>query len=234
MTTVRDIIEGSLRLIEELGAGQTATAEDCADALVALTGMIDSWSIQGGSIFTESVETFNLTGGDSEYTIGTGGDFNTTRPVRLRAATYQLSGDTYTYGLEILSMEEYAYQVDKDVTGTPHRVYFDGGYPLAKLRFHPVPASGSSVTLYSEKPLTTYTSINDTLVLPPGYERALRFNLAVEIAPEFGKQASPTVIAMAVESKQAIESKNMENDKNTMQADDALIGRDAYNIFTGY
>lgn len=233
MTTVRQIIEGSLRLIQELGAGQAANAEDCADALTAMTGMLDSWSIQGGGVFTEVIETFNLTGNVGEYTIGPAGDFNTTRPVKIRAATYQLGGDTFTYDLEIMSMEEYAYQVDKDVAGYPKRVYYDGNYPLGKFYFHPKPSSAGVFKLYSEKPLGTYTSINDTIIAPPGYERALRFNLAVEIAPEFGKQASPTVIAIAAESKNAIENKNTENDKNTMFADEAFLTQDTFNIYSG-
>lgn len=233
MTTVRELIEGSLRLIQELGAGETATADDCADALTALTGLIDSWSIQGGNIYTETIESFSLTANDAEYTIGSGGDFNTTRPVKIRAVTHKLSGATDTTDLEILSMEEYAYQPDKTTQGEPLRVYYNADYPLGKLIFHPVPASAASITIYSEKPLSTYTSINDNLALPPGYERALRFNLAVELAPEYGKQASQTVVAMAVESRNAVENKNLQNDKNTMQADPDLLGPRGFNIYAG-
>lgn len=232
MTTVNDIISGSLRLIEEIGAGQSASADDAADCLSALIAMIDSWSIQGGSIYTETIETFNLTGATS-YTIGSGGVFNTTRPVKIRAATYTLSGaDTYEENLEVLSMEEYAYQTDKTVSGYPKRVYYDAGYPLGKFYFLPIPSSGV-FKLFSEKPLTNYTSVNDSIILPPGYERALRYNLAVEIAPEFGKQANQTVGMIAFESKNAIENKNTENDKNTMVADPAFMGESNFNIYSG-
>lgn len=232
MSSVRDIINGSLRLIEELGAGQTPSAEDTQDAFSALLSMMDSWSIQGGNIFTEVIETFSLNTGVSTYTIGTGGDFNTARPVKLRAVTYSLGNDTFDQDLEILDMEEYAYQNDKTTVGYPKRVYYNANYPLASMIFHPVPSAGS-VKIYSEKPLSTFTSINDTVVMPPGYERALKYNLAVEIAPEYGKQPSQTVMALAVESKNAIEVKNLENDKNTMTADDGLLEQKTFNIFSG-
>lgn len=232
MTTVRDLIEDSLKLNQELGAGQSATAEDAADLLKAMIRMLDTWSIQGGGIYTETIESFNLTGGDGTYTMGAGGDFNTTRPVKLRAATYQLSSDTYTQPLEVLSMEEYAYQVDKSTQGYCKRVYFDAGYPLTTLRFHPIPSSSGAVTLYSEKPLTNYTSINDSVILPPGYEDAIVYNLAVKTAPMFGKQAPATVVALAAEYKMAIEAKNMENDKSTMAVDDALVSQRGFDIYS--
>lgn len=232
MATVRDIINGSLRLIEELGAGQVASAEDTQDAFTALLAMLDSWSIQGGCIFTEVIETFPLTTGVSTYTIGSGGNFNTTRPVKLRSMTYSLGSDTFEQDLEIIDMEEYAYQNDKTTVGYSKRVYYNANYPLASFIFNPVPTSGF-VKIYSEKPLSTFASINDTLVLPPGYERALKYNLAVEIAPEYGKQPSQTVMMIAVESKQAVENKNLENDKNTTVTDDGLLNRDTFNIYSG-
>lgn len=232
MTTVNDLITGALRLIEEVGAGQTISAEDSADGLTALIAMIDSWSIQGGSIYTETIETFALTGASS-YTIGTGGNFNTVRPLKLRAATYMLSGaDTYENKLDILSMEEYAYQKDKTVTGSANRVYYAMNYPLGILYFHPIPTTGFC-KLFTDKPLTNYTATTDTIVLPPGYERALRYNLAVELAPEYGKQANQTVLMIANESKQSVESKNNENNHNSMYVDDALINEQTFNIFNG-
>ena len=46
------------------------------------------------------------------------------------------------------------------------------------------------------------------LPLPPGYERALRYALAVELAPEFGKTPSPIVLSTAAESFGLIKSRN--------------------------
>lgn len=233
MTTVRDIVTRSLRLIEEVGAGQTARAEDANDALVALIAMLDSWSIDGQLVFTETVEDFSLTGNDGSYTIGTGGDFNTTRPLKIRAATIVEPSGTDRTELEVLSMEEYAYQTDLTVTGRPQRVYYDANYPTGTLRFHPVPSQTYTVTLYTEKPLTNFTTVNDTVTMPPGYERALAYNLAVEIAPEFGKQASPAVSRIAIQSRNAIRTQNGLNDKMTMVVDDALVSDQPFDIYSG-
>lgn len=222
MTTIREIVTGSLRLLEVIGAGEAPTAEDAADALSSLSSMMDSWSIDGNKVFTESVETFNLVAGTDTYTIGSGGTFNATRPVKIRAATIN-AADSTTSVLKIMSAEEYASQPDKFISGLPYGVYYDSGYPLSTFRFTYIPNQAYVLKLYSEKPLTIYSSLNDTLVAPQGFERALRFNLAVEIAPEYGKEPSPLILSTATESRRTVENYIGTNDKNTMQVDDALL-----------
>lgn len=232
MKTVRSLIERSLRLIEELGEGQSATAAQISDGLEAMIAMLDVWSIEGAAIFTETNETFSLVAGTKNYTMGSGGTFNTSRPVRLRYATQRDAGGTFDEPLLILSLEEYAVLPDKDTQGKPEYVYFDGNYPLANLKFYPNPSEAYQVTLYSEKPLSTYSSANDVVSLPPGYEQAIPFNLAVVYAPEFGKEAKPSVIQTAITSYNAIRNKNRQNDKNTVRVDDALLESGGMNVLT--
>jgi len=47
MTTARDIIKRALRQIGELASGEDPPAEDAADALTALNGMLAAWEIDG-------------------------------------------------------------------------------------------------------------------------------------------------------------------------------------------
>ena len=43
MSKIRDVVTRSLKLIEEVGAGQTAPSEAVVDGLKSLVTMIDSW-----------------------------------------------------------------------------------------------------------------------------------------------------------------------------------------------
>ena len=232
MTTIRELITDSLELIEVVGAGEAPTAEDAATMLRTLIKMLDNWSIDGNKVFTETKETFPLTANDEDYTIGSGGDFSTTQPLRILGATVELSGGPST-SLEILSAEDYAAREDKNLSGLPFGVWFKRGYPLGTLIFYNKPSQAYTLKLYSEKPLSSYTSINDTFVGPPGWEQAITYNLAVLVAPKFGKSASPDVKSEAISSKSAIEAQISSNKPNTMQVDDALLCNGGFNIMVG-
>lgn len=232
MSSIRDLVTGSLRLIEEVGAGETCTAESATDGLTSLNAMIGSWSIQGDLIYTETTEAFSTTAGDPTKTIGPTGDWVTTRPLKLIRATVEYP-QGLTYELEIFDAADYAGVTDKTFTGFPEVVYFDGNFPNSTLTFWPVPSQNFTVTLYSQKALSEYSSINDTLTVPPGYERAFRYNLACEIAPEYGKSASASVMRVAIESKNAVQGQNNLNDMDRMRVDPGLMISGNYNIYNG-
>ncbi len=80
--------------------------------------------------------------------------------------------------------------------------------------------------------------MNDTLDLPPGYERALKYNLAVEIAPEYEREASSTVKDIAKTSYGVVVRTNQQYFQPTMITD-AILLQDYYNnwgfnIYGGY
>ena len=232
MSSIRDLITGSLRLIEEVGAGEACSAESAQDGLTALTGMIGTWSIEGNLVYTETTEVFSLTASDATKTMGATGDFVTTRPIRITAIVVNY-GTNDEYSLRIIDAEEYAMINDKALSGDPELVYVDGNFPNMGMTFWPVPNRTQNVNIYSQKPLSDFSSINDTLTVPPGYERAFRYNLAVEIAPEYGKSASGDVKSIAISSKAAVRSQNGQNDMARMRVDDALLTTGQFNILTG-
>lgn len=231
MTTIREIVEDALKNIEELGEGQSMTAQQGQDGLRSLVDMIDSWSIEAGMVHTETVETFTLTGNDNSYTIGSGGDFNTTRPLRIIAAT--ISDGGFSRNVKVIGAADYAARYDDDDVGEPDSVYYDGNSPLGTLRFYPTPTMAYTVTLYTEKALTSYSSLNDALVAPQGWNRGLKSNLAIEIAPQYGKTPKQSLVNMAMESKRSIKNQNLQNDLEVSRVDNALVGGGVFNIYSG-
>lgn len=68
--------------------------------------------------------------------------------------------------------------------------------------------------------------------MPVGYTRAIRYNLAVELAMEYGKQPSAQVMAMAEELKAQLMRVNAE--PVLLQSDAfgiAQAGRNSYDIY---
>jgi hypothetical protein len=70
------------------------------------------------------------------------------------------------------------------------------------------------------------------LYVPPGYLRAFRFNLAVEIAAEFGIEPPPNVARIAMAAKRTL--KRINNPEDIMSLPYSIVRtRQRFNIFAG-
>jgi hypothetical protein len=117
-------------------------------------------------------------------------------------------------------------------SGIPTKLFVEGSNPLETLNFWPLPNVASSAVLWSWKPLTQFASVNSTVTVPPGYLRALRYNLALELSAEYGIQPAVGVAAGALESKENIKRHNIVSP--LMSVDDALLsGSGGFNYLTG-
>ncbi len=230
MSTVRDLVKGSLRLIGAIAQGETPSAEEQADALLVLNEMLDSWSTENLTIFAKVREEFALVGNQAVYTMGPTGDFDTTRPLRIENAG--IIQDLSEYPIGILNQDQWAAIRIKTSTSTlPSKIYLEGTYPLETVNVWPVPSAAATIALYSWKPLASFATVNSTVDLPPGYLKALRFNLALMLCPEYGRQPDTAVVAGALESKENIKRMNIK--PLLMQVDPGLLRRRAFNIITG-
>lgn len=235
MSTVRELIKDALKKIHVVGVGQNLTAEQEQEGLVALNDMLASWSIEGGYVYTQTEETFNLVSGQQEYTIGTGGDFNTTKPFEIKALYTTI--DTTDYTATQVGETGWASIVSKGTsTGIPEVFYYNNNFTLGTIKFYPKPTAVTTVTMFTRKPIDSIASASDTLSLPTGYRRALVFNLAVELAPNYEKEAKPTVMSIANESKSNLFSYNARNRKTRSQTSSALLNtreEGNFNVYTG-
>ena len=230
MTTALSIIKQAMKKINVLGRGQALQDDEAQDGLTALNNLLGSWSVEGGLVFTESKDTFPLTGAVS-YSIGTGADFNMDKPYDITAC-YVRQGTT-DYPLNMIDEVQYSEISTKATGGLPSMYYYDNNFPTANIYFYTVPDSSYTATIYSVKPLEKFTSLTDDISLPNGYERALVLNLAIEIAPNFEKEPSITVSKLALEAKDNVFAYNTRNSSITSTIDGSLIQNNGFNIYTG-
>lgn len=218
------LIASSLRLLGVLASGESPSASEATDGLVSLNDLIDAWSTQSLLIPNIVADTLALVSGQQTYTMGAGGNFNVSRPMSIIRANIQLTNESPNVELpmQILTMEQYSGIILKSITSTfPLYLYSDNAFPLTNISVWPVPTdSENNLVLYSWKPLTNLASLTATPSLPPGYERALRYNLAVELAAEYGKQVPEVVAGIAQESRGDI--KRMNGRPRYLQVDDAI------------
>lgn len=233
MATVRDLVKGSMRLIGAIATGENMTADELADGISALNDMLDSWSNEGLVVHARVREEFTLTPSDGTYTMGSSGDFNTTRPLEIEEATIEIQdASPYEVPLQMLSLSEWAAITDKATSTTiPTKIYIEGTNPLETINLWPVPSAANKLVLYSRKPFTNLSTGSTSVTFPPGYQRALRYNLAIELAPEYSRPVNDAVAMIAAESKEIIKRTNIK--PVYLQCDEMLTARRRYNIYTG-
>jgi len=204
MTTARDIIKRSLQKIGALVKNEEPSADEANDGLNSLNALLDSWGNDSLNIYARTWESFTMTGASS-YTIGTGGNFNTVRPSNIVSA-YARSG-SIDYQMIVIDDEAYNSISYKSLDGIPEFLNYSNSYPLSIIRPYPIGSSSYALYLLTEKPLTSFTTLDTELSMPPGVERALIYNLALELAPEYSQKPDAYIVKIASESLGLIRTK---------------------------
>lgn len=212
MTRVRDILTDALLEIQVLDPTEQIDGTAAATALRTLNRMVESWANEDLMIVTKDRLTFSLVGGQQAYTIGVGGDFDTDYPVRpgqIDLVSVVVNG--VEIPIDILNDEQWRDVTVKTTPSTfPRQMWANGNYPLNSLYFWPVPTTVNSLVMTVWGQIVAFTSINDVVTLPAGYEEALVYNLAGRLAPSYGKEISPITASLALSSKSAIKKMNWE------------------------
>ena len=184
MTTALQLVTSSLRKLGAVAAGEAPDADEQSDALAALNQIIESWNIQGLALYRRENAAYTLVPSQQTYTIGSGSDFDGARPITLNCAFVTRGG--IDYQLEPLTQAQWNEILQKSQESQlPEAVYYEPTFPDGTLRFWPVPLEALTVTLAINMQLGAVADINDDLAFPPGYERALVYALAVDLAPEY-------------------------------------------------
>ena len=204
MATVRGLVTASLRELDVLAAGEVPPDDEVTSGLEVLNRMVNAWKAEQVFIYQLTATELALTANDGTYTVGAGGDFNVLRPVHLTAVTVRDSVTTppYEAGLQEMTDADWAGVVIKTQTASrPQAFHFNLTYPLATLNFWPVPTSTTLTgIIYAPEAVAEFASINSTVSLPPGYERMIVKNLAVELAPSYDAQVSTQLERQAQDS----------------------------------
>lgn len=208
MTTAIDIIKRAYKDINVLGSSETPTAEMSSDALDSLNGLLETWANETLMVYQLVLEPFNLVPGQSDYTIGVGGDFVTSRPVTIDSA--YIRWNSLDYPLALVTTDQYdQIPLKTSPNQIPYAMSVNAGFPLTTIKLFPTPNdSTAQIFIESRKEFTAFTSLPQQVNLPPGYVRALRYNLAIELAPENGVQPNPLVMRHASNAKKWLKRTN--------------------------
>lgn len=233
MATAGEYINGALRLIGQLAAGESPSAEMSAYGLTAFNQMLDSWSTERLSVFSTQDQSFTWAANTTSRTLGPTGNFVGERPIQVLDSTYFVVG-TLSYGIELVNEDQYNAIALKSQTSTyPQVMWVNMTMPDVTCYVCPVPTSAIVMHFISVVALAQASTLATSVVVPPGYLKAFRFNLAIEIAAEYGIEPPPTVKRQAALAKRTIKRINDPGDLMGMPY--ALVSRrrNNFNIWSG-
>ena len=259
MATTRELLSGAHRLLGLVNSGNVLPEAVYQDNLVALNQMIDSWSTERLAVFCTQDQTYYWEAGARIRTLGPTGDFvyilatqseipivtqdedyigvddaTTLRPILLDDSTYFRDPSTnVSYGIKFINQLQYNNIAVKTVQSTyPQVMFVNMTFPDITLSVYPVPNRMLEFHFISVQPLANATTLSTDLAFPPGYLRAFRYNLALELAPEFNVEPPPEVRRVAMYSKRNL--KRINNPRDLMAMPYSIIARrNRYNIYAG-
>lgn len=229
--TAGDLIRAALGKILVLGTQDTLASADLQTGLDALNLMLDSWQNESLAVYAlYQWQNAPLTQGVATYTVGPGGAINDIRPVRITNAFTRYQN--VDYSMIVIDRYQYDGIAVKTIQGIPQNLFYNRFYPIGTISLYPVPAqSGMSLFFDGYLPIESFADIAETFSLPPGYARAIVFNLAVELAPDYGVSVPREVADIAAKSLGILKRNNQQD--AMMRYDPALISPTGnYNVYS--
>lgn len=188
--TVLDLITLALKQAGVVGVGQNVSAEDSADAFELLNAMVAQWAVRRWLVYALQDLSAESTGADV-YTYGPSGDFNAPSTDHLESAYFRYLNSTSPqmpdFPLSLITAyEDWSRIRLKSLTTWPQYVFFDSQFPLANVRFWPIPQAGQyELHLIAKQPIPAFTGLTQALTLPPQYQEALLYNLGLRLRTHF-------------------------------------------------
>lgn len=215
--TPLQLITRSGTLVGIFAQGETPSAADAQDALAIVNGLLDGFATQRLTLPASQREVFSFVTNTSTYTIGpSGADWTTTRPASIDTmAVLSVNAQPYPFEIPMAPLDDQSYDglSIKTLTATfPFNYYYNATFPNGTLFVWPTPTDVANyqAVLYTPTQLATFATLTTSYTLPPGYYRMLYYNLALEMAPAFGRPMDPVIAKLAGDSLADIKRLNVE------------------------
>ena len=196
-TAALAIVTNAYNIVGMTGEGSSINDFQKQQGLTCLNQILGQWSLMPLTIPVTSREVFPLSagkGGPSDpYTIGPGGDFDTSRPPEIDNVGLLVTNVVQPFEITrtLYTNDAYASIVQKELTssyfaGLYYNATFTGG--LGTIQLWPVPsATGTSLVLYRPAQLRTFATIATAYDLPPGAQPALEWDVAAMLSDIAGQ-----------------------------------------------
>lgn len=218
------LVRRAMRLLGVIATGETPTADEMNDGLGSINDLLQNLSLQNLAMFGSSVETFATIAGQAVYSIGPGGNWDTTRPVRI-AGDGICTFNGVDFPVTQIGQGEYdAIGLKTQQQPIVEKLLYINANPLGLITLWPVPSGIVNIGLNTDRVLTAVTDSNTAMVFPPGYLLYFRYALAILMAPDYGVQITAEISGPASKALADIKRANKVIRRSTF--DGALVGNE--------
>lgn len=215
--TTRDLITRSFRFVHITGDGEDPTDTEATTGLEVLNELIELTAIDKLLSFFQAEIVIPMVPNKFEYTIGptsTSPDVVAPRPVEIISGfSRRMTGSPQPVDLPIFIAAKQDYDAIQSkfiaIAGWEQAVYYEASYPKGKLVFYMVPldnATEAHLTVSAQ--LTPFLSLDDEVILPPGYNQWLRYTLGKHLAPEFGMTFTQQMSELQMSAQGSLKANN--------------------------
>lgn len=200
-----------MRLTGEKARGATLDANEQAECLAELNTFMEGCYNERLLAYALQEDSVTLSASTQSLTIGPGGQFNITRPTNIVAPCFVRDSSGFDSPISVIDAQSYGGLRLKSVGYTyPTHLYYDHGYSATStgtIFLYPLSIGGLSLHITSPKQLGNFSTISQTVMLPPGYQLFIESNFAIHLAAGL-TPISAELAKMAKESKAALKGQN--------------------------
>ena len=233
MATAQDIINRAFSLARIKQEGHTLTSSESSDALEIMNDILEEWSIEKLLSYQKKEETHTLVASTNNYTIGSSGTINTTRPTRILSAFVRDSNNR-DFPIAIVNKVRYDLVPNKTLTSIyPELLFYDPGYTLGTIYLYPTPNTANTLHFVTQSQFTSIATLTTEVSVPVGYKKALIYNLALELSEEWSGQPTQFVFSKAEKLLSKLKVVNNEYEQE-FTCYDPIFRRNNYNDIRRY
>lgn len=219
--TARTLIDKAFKSIGVLGTGERSTDEEAFEALDLLNEIVAKFNNE--DMFFNATKEYEIDAdGTDTYLL----DNISTDGIK---DVFYNGANQYTK-LNSLSKDQ-SVVMDR-YNGSPTAYYFNFMFPTSTIEFFPRPANGK-IKIITNGRFDLFDNLDTVIYMPDGWELCLRYNLAVRLCSEYGRQPTDLIISEASSTKALLKNTAQKNNPKAYGSDYPGCGGYRYDIRRG-
>jgi hypothetical protein len=209
------IVKSSMRILGLIPSGENPTSDELTDGIEALNMLVKQWmhnpnyvmrGFQGWHQF-EQILDISALAAKQQYTLGPSGCDQTMEvPVDILTVV-KVDANGNRIVVERASLNRFTEWSNRTTEATPTEYYYKRGLTSGTLSFNYKPSDTTEDFIITYvRPLQDIDNVTDDVEFPQEWFRALKFNLAIEMALEYQRPISPVLMKLATDSLDLVQS----------------------------